>query len=192
MNKPMLTPENQIQRLNQLLHFVESLKKVEPHLLIKQPNKKTWNILEVLEHLSISYSFYQNKIEKSLNEANESDESVWKCSPNFWNRFIIEGQRPKGTKRPYKIKTLKKFKPLLEEGQVENSVDAVFERFFSSYQELKQYIVISRTKNLSKIRISSAIGSIVMFRLPEAFEFLICHAERHRVQIEEILTNQTG
>lgn len=39
---------------------------------------------------------------------------------------------------------------------------------------------------MSHSKINSALGPIVKFYLPEAFEFLIGHDERHLVQITEI------
>lgn len=191
MAKLLLTPENQIQRLNQLLNFVVSLIDSELPELTQRPNDKSWNVLEVLEHLSIAYSMYETKIKKALQEVPDSEGTVWEYQPGFWNRFVIEGQRPKGTKRPFKIKTLKKFEPLLSENITLQGVDAVFERFQKAYGQLKQSILESRTKRMTHKRFSSAIGPIISFHLPEAFEFLICHAERHKVQIEEILASQT-
>ena len=189
MAKLLLTPENQIQRLNQLLNFVKSLKNFELPKLTQRPNDKSWNILEVLEHLSIAYSMYETKIEKALQEVPDSEGTVWEYHPGFWNRFVIEGQRPKGTKRPFKIKTLKKFEPLLPETVTKVDENAIFERFYKSHNQLKQSILESRTKRMTHKRFSSAIGPIISFHLPEAFEFLICHAERHIVQIDEILAS---
>lgn len=192
MAKLLLTPENQIHRLNQLLNFVESLKAYRLSKLNQRPNQKSWNVLEVLEHLVIAYSMYETKIEKALQEAPDSAESVWEYQPGFWNRFVIEGQRPKGTKRPFKIKTLKKFEPLLSQNISQKEVDAVFERFQKSHNQLKGFILQSRTKKMKHKRFASAIGPIISFHLPEAFEFLICHAERHKIQIDEILASQKG
>jgi hypothetical protein len=191
MAKLLLTPENQIQRLNKLLHFVASLKDTTLSELTQRPHEKAWNALEVLEHLSIAYSLYHSKIEKALRESPDSQKTVWEYRPGFWNRFVIEGQRPKGAKRSFKIKTLKKFEPLLPQKITQKDVDAVFERFQMSHNKLKEFILESRTKKMKHKRFTSAIGPIISFHLPEAFEFLICHAERHKVQIEEILASQT-
>ena len=191
MAKLLLTPEDQIQRLNALLNFVASLKELEFSELTKRPNEKSWNTLEVLEHLNIAYSPYRPKIATALQNMADSDGSVWNHQPGFWNRFIIKGQRPKGKKRPFKIKTLKKFEPILPEKMGQNDAMAVFQQFKESYGELKRFILESRQKQIQHQRISSAIGPIIKFHLPEAFEFLICHAERHKVQIDGILASHT-
>ena len=191
MAKLILTPEHQIQRLNVIINRVEELQKLSLESLTTAPNYKAWSILEVLEHLHIAYSLYQAKIENVLASVSKTGVVSWKFKARPWQRFVIEGQRPKGKKRPFKMKTLRRFEPLLSrKGLSKEEVDRVFERFFDSYTKLRTSIVESRGKSMGHKTISSAIGSLVRFYLPEAFEFLVCHAERHIVQIDEILSSQ--
>jgi hypothetical protein len=192
MAKLLLTPENQIQRLNQLFSFVTSLEELSLAELTQRPNEKSWNVLEVVEHLSIAYSMYKTKIEKAMQQTPDAMGTVWEYRPGFWNQFVIDGQRPKGTKRSFKIKTLKKFEPLLAKEITQEEANTVFDRFQQTHEELKGSILESRTKKMKHKRFASAIGPIISFHLPEAFEFLICHAERHKVQLEEILASQKG
>ncbi|NKI31348.1 DinB family protein [Croceivirga thetidis] len=187
MAKLLLTPENQIQRLNQLLNFVDDLKTIGVERLKNRPNEKSWNTIEVLEHLNIAYSLYADNIHSTLEKLKDDNNGPWEYKPGFWNRFVIEGQRPKGSKRPFKMKTLKKFEPLLPNSLNEATIEEVFNRFKNAHNQLKSFIVESRTKRIEHKKITSAIGPIVKFHLPEAFEFLICHAERHKIQIDEIL-----
>ncbi|MEM6542134.1 MAG: hypothetical protein AAF634_13305 [Bacteroidota bacterium] len=189
MAKLLVTPEHQIQRLNHILNTVSALRKMPAATLTRAPHSKSWNVLEVLEHLSISLYLYTSKLKQAFSELPESDSGSWSCKVRPWQRFVIEGQRPKGKKRPFKIKTLKRFEPLLTSEDLEHG-DTIFERFLTSYRHLKQQIVSSRTRQMKHSPFSSAIGPIVKFYLPEAFEFLLCHAERHMVQIEEILDAQ--
>ena len=44
-----------------------------------------------------------------------------------------------------------------------------------------------RTRDISKVKVISAAGPLLQFRLPECFEFLLSHEERHLAQIKEIL-----
>lgn len=192
MAQLVLTPENQIQRLNALLNFAASLKELTLSQLTYQPSPKSWNVLQVLEHLSIAYSLYHDKINGALAASSNSESSVWEYRPGFWNRFIIRGQRPKNGKRPFKMKTLKKFEPILSNSSIRKGGATVFKNFFDAHESLKESILESREKLADHKKFSSAIGPIVRFHLPEAFEFLICHAERHKVQIEGILAAQKG
>ncbi|MEM8927423.1 MAG: hypothetical protein AAGC45_04415 [Bacteroidota bacterium] len=191
MAKLLLTPENQIQRLNQLLNAVENLKERSLIELTHRPHEKSWNVLEVLEHLCISYALYEEKIQKSLNQLGVESEEPWEYRPGFWNRFVLEGQRPKGKKRAFKMKTLKKFEPQLPKAVTPQDAETVFEKFKESHIQLKKFILASRNRQMNHQRIPSAIGPIIKFHLPEAFEFLICHMERHKVQIDEIVSSTT-
>ena len=185
----LLSPENQIQRLNVILNKVESLEKLSLEQLTNAPDK-SWNVLEVLEHLSIAYSFYHSKIKTALDEVAGSSSGSWSFKTRWWQRFVIEGQRPKNGKRPYKMKTLNRFEPILQtEGLNSERAELVFERFSTSYGSLKSSVLESRNKRMKHKTFTSAIGPIVRFYLPEVFEFLICHAERHMVQIDNILSS---
>ena len=105
-----------------------------------------------------------------------------------WQKIVIAGQRPKNGKRKWKMKTLKRFEPLLDkETLTQEKIDAVFETFFTRQTHLKEAILKSRNKDVTQVKIPSAIGPIVNFYLPECFEFLLCHLERHMLQIDEIL-----
>ncbi len=184
----ILTPENQIQRLNKILNRVHSLSQLEVELLTQILHPKSWNVVEVIEHLSIAYSFYVPKVDHALSISPNVDEEPSGFKTRTWQKFVIEGQRPKNGKRPWKMKTLKRFEPIFEEDTLsQEKIDAVFTRFLELHQHLKQSIVTSRGKDVSTVKITSAIGSLVKFYLPEAFEFLICHLERHMVQIDGIL-----
>ena len=192
MSQLVLTPENQIQRLNTLLNDMGSLKELHLSQLTHQPHPKSWSVLQVLEHLTIAHGLYYNKIANALETSSDNPTSVWEYRPRFWNRFVIQGQRPKNGKRPFKMKTLKKFEPTVTALVTQEDTDTVFKDFFNAHETLKESILASRTKIMDHQRFSSAIGPIVRFHLPEAFEFLICHMERHQVQLEGILATQNG
>lgn len=86
------------------------------------------------------------------------------------------------------MKTSKKFEPIFVLADLDDQeVEQVFTQFFSDKRHLKNCIHSSRTKKVRRRRINSAIGPIVRFYLPEAYEFIIGHDERHLVQIEEVL-----
>lgn len=188
MAKLILSPENQIQRLNGILKKVRELHQLEISQLVMSPNAKSWNVVEVLAHLSKSYGLYVEKIDAALAKLPTTNSGSQDFKARPWQQFAIEGQRPKGKKRKWKMKTLKRFEPLLErETLTREKIDAIFDEFFQLHGHLKEVILKSRSKDVSKVKITSAIGPIIKFYLPEAFEFLLCHMERHMVQINEIL-----
>lgn len=184
----LLTSENQIQRLNQMVAKVKSLQELDTSQVQIKLRPKSWNVLEVIAHLNIAYRFYVPKLDKALENLPSQELGSMEFKARAWQRFVIEGQRPKNGVRKMKLKTLRRFRPLLNEYELTpEKIDSIFDEFFKLHGHLKQSILKSRTKDVSKIKITSAIGPIVNFYLPECFEFLLCHMERHMVQIDEIL-----
>ena len=67
----VLTPQNQIQRLNGILAKVESISKLDMEELITPPRPKSWNVVEVIEHLNMAYRIYVPKIDKALSQSTD-------------------------------------------------------------------------------------------------------------------------
>lgn len=188
MASAIVTPENQIQRLNLILTKVKALSALETSQLSISPNPKSWSVLEIIEHLNIAYQRYIDKIDRALLNLPDREDDHTPFRVRWWPSLVIEGTRPKDNRRKMKIKTLKRFEPILELEKVDQeAIEGVFNQFEHLHLHLKSAILESRTKNVSKLKISSAIGAIVSFYLPECFEFLLAHLERHMLQIDELL-----
>ncbi len=184
----ILTSENQIQRLNGILIKAQALQQLSLDKLTAPPTTKSWCVAEVIAHLNKAYGFYVDKINSALARMDSINEGPTDFKARTWQKIVIAGQRPKNGKRKWKMKTLKRFEPLLAPHELaEDSVNSIFETFLSLHNHLKDSILQSRSKDVCKIKVTSAIGPIVNFYLPECFEFLICHLERHMVQIDDIL-----
>ena len=186
-----VTSEDQIQRLNNIFSKVQQLQELGLKTITESPSAKSWSIVEVIQHLNIAYAIYRPKLIAYLKEAadSESGASGFKVRP--WQKMMINMQRPKGNVRKWKMKTLKRFEPVLDTSTLDEDVTKeIFAHFFEAHQHLKRCILDSRSKNVHQRTITSAIGPVVKFYLPEAFEFLICHLERHMVQIDLILEQQ--
>ncbi|WP_222982343.1 hypothetical protein [Flagellimonas meishanensis] len=184
----IVSPENQIQRLNAVLAEVEQLQKLDLQTLSTPPGPKSWSIVEVLEHLNVAYGLYRQKLDQLLKDAPEIQKDSNTFKVRTWQKMIINIQRPKGGVRKWKMKTLKRFEPLLNrQGLDEKTVAGIFISFFDAHLHLKDCILQSRGKDVSQQQVTSAIGPLVKFYPPEAFEFLLSHLERHMAQIDEIL-----
>ncbi|MCL6274158.1 DinB family protein [Muricauda sp. 2012CJ35-5] len=189
MAKLYITPENQIQRLNGVFLKVQELQNLPFTQLTTPLDPKSWSVLEVIEHLNKSYLLYYNKLEAALQNLPDTENDPSEFKARVWQKIVIEAQRPKNGVVKWKLKTLKRFEPLLDLSQLDQGdANKVFEDFNKLHQHLKTCILESRNKELKKTKITSAIGPIVLFYLPECYEFLICHIERHMVQIEGILS----
>ncbi len=183
-----VTSEDQIQRLNIILSKVERLQELSFKALTKPPSAKSWSIIEVVQHLNISYGIYRPKFDDYLNQAPRTEEEATGFKVRAWQKMMVNMQRPRGDVRKWKMKTLKRFEPLLDIQTLDDKmVKDIFATFFESHLHFKKCILDSRGKDARQRTITSAIGPAVKFYLPEAFEFLLSHLERHMVQIKEIL-----
>ncbi len=183
----MLTPENQIQRLNTILGKVNAVSKLNAKALTVAPKPKSWSIVEIVAHLNIAYELYNDRVDDLLEKLPNRANGYVSFKTRRWQRFVIDGTRPKGKQRKWKMKTLKKFEPLLEmNGLDQKGIEKIFRKFEALHLHLKNGILESRAKDVTNTKIDSAIGPIIKFYLPECFEFLLVHLERHMVQIDQI------
>lgn len=188
MASSILTPENQIQRLNTILSKVNVLRKLHIEELTIAPNPKSWSVVEIIAHLNIAYELYADRLDDLLQKLPNDANGYVSFKARSWQRLVIDGTRPKGKQRKWKMKTLKKFEPLIEIKSIDSKgIDEIFQKFETLHLHLKNVILKSRTKEVTNMKIDSAIGPIVKFYLPECFEFLLAHLERHKVQIDHIL-----
>lgn len=187
MNNRTVMAEDQIQRTNRIIQTIESLQQLDIATLIQRPNPDHWSIIEVIGHMNSAYFLYESRIDQKLQDLPNAKETEDQFKVGRKSAFFIKSITPEGTKRPMKMKTMKRFEPVftLEELSSEK-VETVFKTFYNYKMHLKKSIEVARSKKVKHSKINSALGPIVKFYLPEAFEFLIGHDERHLVQIEEI------
>ena len=184
----MITSENQIQRLNHLIEQVKEWQRLDLLTLTQKLNDKSWSVVEVIEHMSIAYDSYIAKVDQALAKCPTGSKEPAAFKSRTWQKIVINAQRPKGNQRKWKMKTLSRFEPQLGNASFDRKkVDEIFANFYRKYGHLHQSIIKSRQKEVTKAKFPSAIGSLVSFYLPECFEFVLSHAERHQVQIQEIL-----
>ena len=92
----MLTPENQIQRLNRTLSKVSALGRLDAKALTVAPKPKSWPIVEIVAHLNIAYGLYNDRadelLEKLPNRAN-MDMSPLKQDVGNALLSMVPGQR---------------------------------------------------------------------------------------------------
>jgi len=189
MSKLKLSAEKQTQRLNQIIKRVQELQELDIQTLCVKPDSKSWSVIEVLGHMNAAYLLYENRIDECLANLPENEDQPDSFLAGRKNSFVINLiAPPQENKRSMKMKTMKRFEPEFSSNQLESkALDNVFKQFFSYQSHLKNAIKQSRSKDLKQARIISAIGPVVKFYLPEAFEFLISHEERHLVQINNVL-----
>ena len=84
------------------------------------------------------------------------------------------------------MKTFSNLEPIVDATKLDSHKQGlIFEAFFDHMDHLKKAIIASRSKDCSKGKLDSAVGSMLRFTLPEAIEFNLNHMDRHLIQLEE-------
>ncbi len=188
MSKLILTPENQLTRVNLITAEVKDWQQLDKGVIQYKPDPKTWSVLEIVGHMNAAYRLYESRMDQLL-ELLPDQEDGYESFPARWlQRKLILTFRPQDGKRRYKMKTSKVFQPEVNPAQANpQEIQSVFQNFYDYQEHLKKTILASRSKAVGKKKIDSAIGPVVRFYLPEAFDFLISHEERHLQQGREVL-----
>lgn len=157
----------------------KSLPKEQLHY---KPEADQWSVLECIEHLNIADAHYIAQFEKKLNGgAASSDSTVFK--PGRMGNYFVKMIKPKedGT-IPSPMKTWKRFVP-----DIHVQYDTL-SKFIEDQDYLLSALEKSKSLDLNTIKIPSALGSIITFKLGDAFRFLIGHNQRHIIQAHSVLS----
>ena len=177
--------EKMLQDSNRIKNYIKGdIANLDEPVLTKKPNPKKWSALEVVEHLNKVYDVYLDNFTKAINDARDLSENE---SPNMrrtiLGRLSISINRPKGSKRRFKMKTFDFFRPAVPPDQTNEVIDS----FLNKKETFNDLIKKARTKDLRNVKVPTALGEKVKFYVPECFEFLLAHEERHMIQIAEAI-----
>lgn len=155
----------------------ESLSKEE---LNYKPAPEQWSVLECIEHLNIADAHYIGQFDRKLANAKISQTQEFK--PGWMGNYFVKMIKPleDGT-IPSPMKTMRKFIP-----EVNVQYDTM-SKFIEDQDKIIAALERSKSLDLNKNKITSAIGPIVTFKLGDAFRFLIGHNQRHMIQAQEVL-----
>lgn len=178
-----------INTLTEDTHYL--IKKVEQEILplskeaiIFKPSEDSWSILECIEHINIANKHYHDQIEAKLRDQTTTPKETYSGGP-LGNYFTKMMKPKKDNIIPNKMKTIGKFYPVISL-QSENH-NTVINAFLKDEQRLLGLLDKARSANLAKIKIKSALGGWLMFKLGDAFRFMIAHSERHILQAMNVL-----
>ena len=140
-----------------------------------------WNMLQCLQHLTLATRVYTENVKEAL-----STDNLAPASPEYkghWKgRMFAKMNAPKpGGEIPMKVKTFKTMEPPPQLDSRE-----VIDAFFAEHEYMIELINESRAINIDKVKVATALGSLVKLRLGEAYRFLLAHTQRHIVQLQRI------
>ena len=173
--------EDLIERSNRIAWSVgEELRNTDAKKLLEKPSPDSWCVIEVVEHLNRTFDHYFPKLERAVEKAPPAENETYKRS--FLVGFFSDSMKPKKGKRKMKMKTFEFFEP-----HINGDTRQVIDEFLENQEQFNRFIKAGRDRDISKVKVVSAAGPLLKFRLPECFEFLLSHEERHLLQMKEIL-----
>jgi hypothetical protein len=154
-----------------------------PAQLIWRPMPGVWSIGECLEHLVVTAEeFYQQmrpvlargpRVASAAGAAAGS--GAWR--PSLAGRLILKALDPMARRR---VRTPQ----ILQPSPVPRP--ALLEAFLVAQEELIAMMHAADGLDLTRLRLHSPAGACIRIHMGDAFEMLICHAERHLAQAERI------
>lgn len=161
---------------------VHSLSLIDNDLLKNRPNPKSWSPLECIEHLNLTMDVYLPNIRKAIQ--NTKSVKNHSFNPGIFDRQIIKSLelKSKGNVK-FKMKTFDFFKPDIKTLESEQ----VFKNYFNNSSEFEELIHKSKSHDLNKTKVNSALGSVFKLKLGVVFKFLINHEKRHLEQAKKSL-----
>ena len=87
-----------------------------------------------------------------------------------------------------KMSTMKKFERF---DIVPNEPKKTLDKFLHYQRGLLELLDQAREVDIQRVKVKSAIGSIIMFKLGDAFRFVIGHNRRHIIQAREVYQQQS-
>ena len=164
---------------------VKDFQQLPDDILRYRPQPDQWSVLDCLEHMNLFYADYFSRMEPAIRQAIPSDRMTY--TPGFFGQKMVNSLRPHQGKRKMKTKTFKKMIPATDE----KASETIFKVFFQYHARLKQLLDRSKALDWNKVKVASAIGPILRFKVGDCFRLLMAHTERHLVQSQKVLSKRT-
>ena len=163
---------------------VQNFRQLPDPTLRYRPTPDQWSVLDCLEHINLMYADYLPRLQAAIAHASPTHRDTY--SPGFWGQKMIRGQRPKQGRRNMKMKTFNKMNPLTDH----KTSDQIFDTFFRYHAQLGQLLHQSEALDWNQVKVASAIGPLLRFKLGDCFQALMAHTERHLLQGQEVLQHR--
>ncbi|MEM8893794.1 MAG: DinB family protein [Bacteroidota bacterium] len=151
-----------------------------------KPNPKRWSIIECVEHINTACRHYIPEIKKQV-EKGSSKPFARDFKPGLLGNYLAKMMEPKPDGFiPGKMKTLKKFEPRNAKSKSTLDPKKVFDECIEHHKRFLDLIERSRHLDINKVRVVSAIGPIIRFKLGDCFRFNTAHHLRHLLQADNV------
>ncbi|TDQ23782.1 DinB family protein [Tenacibaculum caenipelagi] len=168
------------QYVNAHIQFVQSLNEFSEVDLQRKKDTKPWSVVECLEHLNLYADFYNDEIQKQLQNSKHHKSTTFKSG--YWgNKFAVSMLPKEGMKT---MNTFKSKNPIYSKLNTKE----VITNFLNNQKKLLELLEEAKQKDLTRIKTAITLP-LLKFRLGDTFRFVIFHNERHIVQAQKVLKN---
>lgn len=145
-----------------------------------KPDPDTWSVLECIEHLNIAEHHYYAEMDKKIHSSTTTPGHSFKggLMGNYFTNMMRPNEDGEITN---KVTTMKKYVPGKQLSK------EVIHQFINDQGVMLKLLEDANAVNLGKVRIKSALGSWLMFKLGDAFQFVTAHNQRHLIQAHNVL-----
>ena len=144
-----------------------------------QPDVKSWNVLQCMEHLNTYGDYYIPAIKNALSGA-EKLEKDQLLTQTFLGRYFIKMMDPDKGKRKYKA--FKKHRPKFKLNK-----EVVLNKNMGQMEALVGLLRECKHLNINNIAIPISLTKYIKIPLHEVFGFLVAHNERHIQQAKRTI-----
>ena len=156
---------------------------VVEYLNLPEADKK-WSMLQCVAHMSLTAKVYVQNIGQAL-EKHQIKEGQYEFRSHWKGNWFTDAIAPDANAIvKNRIRTMKSMYPkeVLDKEETLREFNEIHGQLLAHLEKARQY-------DLNKIKIATALGSIVKLRMGDAFRFVIAHAQRHVVQLKRIHLN---
>lgn len=160
------------------------LKPLSQEILTFKTSPESWSILECIAHMNIADRHYIDQIQEKLNSHKSTPKDSYRGGA--LGNYFIKMMKPKENNViPNKMKTISKFFPVTN--LLSKDKTSIINTFLDDQQVILTLLEQAKNVNLERIRIKSALGGWLKFKLGDAFRFVIAHNQRHVLQAMNVL-----
>jgi len=169
------------QIYEQTQEFIEELKQFES-LTYQQLNWKpaptSWSIIECIDHLKKTNEQYLIPLQKALEDARIRNLKAQKPFKSAWfGKFFANQMKPNGRK----IKAPALFSP-----QISNLDIHILREFIALKTNILTYVQDLNGLDIQRMKISSPISKLIVFRVGDALQIVVNHDFRHLEQARNV------
>ena len=172
---------NALASCNQQIEKARFFLNQEEANLNHKVSSKKWSANECFEHINATLDVYLPRMIKGVENCKYSFKEDFK--PGFMGKKMWANMLPEDGKLKSTMKTFKYLEPI----NLKTRNDSPIQKFIEHMNDFKACVESSKNIDLNKVKVTSAVGPILRFKLGDTIMFMINHNERHIWQAENAL-----